>query len=191
VARYCFPTAKIISFEPLAEPAAIYRRIFAKDEIVRLHETAIGTNRGEATIHISKDDDSSSILPITTLQKQLFPETEEVGTALVKVGFLTDYVSSEEIVPAALFKLDVQGYELDVLRGCEEMLCRFAWVYVECSFVELYQGQAMADEVIAWLRERKFVFCGVYNTIYNRLGKAIQADFLFKSKSLSQNHFHR
>jgi len=45
--------------------------------------------------------------------------------------------------------------------------------------MELYKGQALADEVIAWLRERGFALNGVYNMAYDRNGKAVQADFLF------------
>ncbi|MGH9448085.1 MAG: FkbM family methyltransferase [Terriglobia bacterium] len=48
-----------------------------------------------------------------------------------------------------LFKLNVQGHELEALKACEDLLDRFAYVYVECSFMELYKGQALADEVIA------------------------------------------
>jgi len=51
--------------------------------------------------------------------------------------------------------MDVQGFELPALAGCEGMLDRFAWIYVECWFMELYAGQALADAVIAWLRERE------------------------------------
>jgi hypothetical protein len=54
-------------------------------------------------------------------------------------------------------------------------------VYAECSFVELYASQALADEVIAWLRERGLSLRGVHNMDYDRGGRAIQADFLFAS----------
>jgi hypothetical protein len=49
----------------------------------------------------------------------------------------------------------------------------------ECSFVALYAGQALADEVIAWLRERGLRLIGVYNMANDRDGRAVQADFLF------------
>jgi len=82
----------------------------------------------------------------------------------------------------ALLKLDVQGFELEALKGCEDLLHCFAWVYAECSFVELYEGQALADGVIAWLRERGCVLSGVYNMTYDKQGRAVQADFLFCRK---------
>jgi FkbM family methyltransferase len=181
VARRLFPEALIFSFEPLPRPAARFRAVFAGDAQVRLYEAAIGPERGETTIHISRRDDSSSLLPIAAKQDALFPGTAEAGTATIKVGPLREFVNEEQIEAPALLKLDVQGFELQALRGCESLLHRFCHVYAECSFVELYAGQALADEVIAWLRERGFRLQGVYNMSYDRSGRAIQADFLFAS----------
>jgi len=180
VARHCFPHAQIFSFEPLHKPAAIFHKVFTGDPNVELHQVAIGPEAGNATIHVSIRDDSSSLLPITALQNQIFPDTQESGIETIKVGRLEDFISAERLQPPALLKLDVQGYELSALKGCEVLLQHFAYVYVECSFVELYAHQALADEVIAWLRERDFILCGVYNMAYDRVGKAVQADFLFK-----------
>lgn len=179
VARNCFPGAIIISFEPLPRPAAIYRAVFAVDDRARLVEAAIGPEPGEAVIHLSARDDSSSLLPITVLQNALFPGTAETGTAIIQVTRLSDAMLAEDLAAPALLKLDVQGFEFQALAGCESLLDRFIWVYVECSFVELYAGQALADAVIAWLRERGFSLRGVYNIAYDSGGRAVQADFLF------------
>ena len=177
--RHCHPDAMIHSFEPLPGPAATFRRVFAKDSRVHLHESAIGPVAGEATIHVSARDDSSSLLPIGTEQDRLFPGTAESRIETIRVGRLHDFIAAEEIVPSALLKLDVQGFELSALQGCEDLLQHFAWVYVECSFIELYEGQALADEVIDYLSEHEFRLVGVYNMDYDKKGIAIQADFLF------------
>lgn len=179
VARHCFPQAQILSFEPLSGPAAMYRAVFSGDARARLVEAAIGPEAGEAMIHLSAREDSSSLLPITDAQNGLYPGTVEVGTAVIQVARLKDYVRAEAILPKALLKLDVQGFELQALASCEDLLDRFTWIYVECSFMELYAGQAMADEVIAWLRDRGFQLRGVYHMAYNETGGAVQADFLF------------
>ena len=179
VARRCLPQARIISFEPLPAAAAKFRAVFAGDDRVTLHEVAIGPVPGNATIHISHRDDSSSLLPITSAQVALFPGTAEVATAIIRVAPLREFISAAKIEALALLKVDVQGYELQALRGCEDLLSRFAYVYTECSFVELYASQALADEVIAWLRERGLRLRGVHNMDYDRDGRAIQADFLF------------
>jgi FkbM family methyltransferase len=179
VARHCFPKAQIISFEPLSAAAAKFRAVFSNDDRVTLHEVAIGPAPGNATIHISRRDDSSSLLPITSAQVALFPGTEESTTAMVRVGPLREFILAADIQIPALLKVDVQGYELEALRGCEDLLDQFTCVYAECSFVELYASQALADEVIAWLRERGLRLRGVHNMDYDRDGRAIQADFLF------------
>ncbi|AWN17517.1 Methyltransferase FkbM [Salinisphaera sp. LB1] len=179
-ARRCFPNARIVSFEPLSGPAAVYQAVFDEDRRARLVIAALGPEPGEAEIHRSARDDSSSLLPITAAQDALFPGTAEAGTETIRVARLAEHLSAEAIGTPALLKLDVQGFELQALAGCEDLLERFTWVYVECSFIELYVGQAFADEVIAWLRERGFQLCGVYHMAYDGDGRAVQADFLFR-----------
>lgn len=122
VTRRCMPQARIISFEPLPAPATKFRTVFAGDARVTLHEVAIGPAPGNATIHVSKRDDSSSLLPITAKQVALFPGTEEAATAVVRVAPLREFISAAEMEAPALLKVDVQGYELEALRGCEDML---------------------------------------------------------------------
>jgi FkbM family methyltransferase len=180
VSRHCFPDATIVSFEPLSGPASRYRRVFVDDPAAVMHQVAIGPEAGEATIHVSKRDDSSSLLPITGMQNELFPGTAEAETKTIRVAPLADLVDVQSIQLPVLLKLDVQGFELEALRGCESVLGRIGFVYVECSFLELYAGQALADEVIAWLRERGFRLSGVFNMSYDASGRSVQADFLFE-----------
>nr|WP_235568520.1 FkbM family methyltransferase [Mycobacterium sp. Root135] len=184
-ARRRWPTATVISFEPLEGPAAKFRRVFANDRLVTLHVAAIGPTAESATMHLSKRDDSSSLLAITALQDEVFPGTKEVGTTRVRVAPLTDFLSKDAIVGPALLKIDVQGYELNVLRGCEPLLPTFFAIYCECSFLELYAGQDPAAAVVDWLARRNYVLTGVYNASYDVNGRAVQADFLFE-RSLAE-----
>lgn len=186
VARYCFPRAKIISFEPLPDPASIFEKVFCNYDDVILHNVAIGPISGQSIMHVSARDDSSSLLPISTLQEKIFPGTGEIGEVLVRTASLNECISEEDIVSPALLKLDVQGFEYDCLRGCESLLHKFEWVYCECSFVELYSGQKLAADVIAWLADKGFYIKGIYNTAYDSKGLAIQADFLFQCNAMDR-----
>ena len=182
IARHCFPQAKIISFEPLKEPAAQFRRVFQSDSSVLLHECAIGPREQEMAIHVSSADDSSSLLPISVLQQKLFPGTDEKEIRRIQVKPLDAVLKATDIRGPALLKLDVQGFELQALEGCLSLLSMFSYIYVECSFVELYKGQSLAHEIISFLREHDFILSGVYNLYYDKQGVAIQGDFLFKKK---------
>ena len=135
-------------------------------------------------MHVSYKDDSSSMLPITSRQRSIFPGTGESGTTVVSVGRLVDSIRASELKPPAMLKLDVQGYELEALRGCEELLDSFSYVYAEGSFVELYEGQVLADDLIAWLRRRAYRLSGVYGVVYDDRGRAVQADMLFRKAVL-------
>jgi FkbM family methyltransferase len=177
-ARHCFPEARIVSFEPLAGPAETFRRVFRNDSSVELHQVAIGPRVEHATMTVSARSDSSSLLPFTAMQEHVFAGTKPIGTERVRVMPLADVVSKQQLAPPVLLKLDVQGFELLALQGCETMFDSIACIYVECSFVELYATQALAEDVIAFLRTKDFSLKGIYNVVYNR-GTAIQGDFLF------------
>jgi FkbM family methyltransferase len=174
------PHARIFAFEPLPVAADRYERLFAGNSRVRLHRAALGPERGEAVLHVSARNDSSSLLPISDAQERIFPGTREVGTVAVPVGPLGDFVSRAELVPPALLKIDVQGFELEVLRGAAALLDAFAWLYVEASWLPLYEGQALAGEVMAFVEARGFVAAGAFNRATTPDGTPIQADLLFR-----------
>ncbi|MDF1594222.1 MAG: FkbM family methyltransferase [Desulfobacterales bacterium] len=102
--RQWAPGAKVIAFEPLPRPAARFRKVFQGDARVILHQAAIGSEAGKATIHVSHRDDSSSLLAIGAMQERLFPGTGEARTETVSVGRLPDFVSADEIVSPAMLK---------------------------------------------------------------------------------------
>lgn len=179
VARQCFPNARIDSFEPLNSPAKKFNSAFTNDKNVYLHEVAIGPEAITTKINVSAKDDSSSLLPISDLQNQIFPGTEKADTKDIKVAPLRYYIKAEDIILPALLKIDVQGYELQTLKGCEELLDKFQYIYIECSFVELYEGQALAHDILLYLSKHGFILNGIYNMSYDKKGIAIQADFFF------------
>jgi FkbM family methyltransferase len=184
VAHTLIPSANIISFEPLAQPAQKFRDLFNGNKQVRLHRVAIGPERCTVDIHVSGRDDSSSLLPITELQDELHPGTAEARLEEVQVERLAGVLSTADILAPALLKLDVQGYELETLRGCLDLLPSFAYVYVECSFVELYRGQAFADQVIAFLRDHRFALVGIYSLYHDKNGRALDGDFFFRNSRI-------
>jgi len=100
-------------------------------------------------------------------------------------------ISDNEIPTPAFLKIDVQGYEKDVLEGCGSLLQLFSYIYVECSFIELYVGQSLVHDVISLLAELGHILVGVYNLEYDKDGWAIQGDFLFENTFLDQPRLHK
>jgi FkbM family methyltransferase len=173
-----FPDAKLICFEPLPEAQATARKVLAGRN-VELHGVALGSAHGETALHVSARDDSSSLLPIGSRQVAAFPGTHEDRTVDVPVDVLSAYLDDQTARPC-LLKIDVQGFELDVLRGAGESLNYVDEVFVEASFVELYTGQALASDVICYLAEHDLRLSDIHGLVRAADGTALQADLLFR-----------
>jgi hypothetical protein len=132
-------------------------------------------------MNVAASDDSSSLLPIGAAQRIEFG-TRVVGSEVVSRALLGEFLAPADIIQPALLKIDVQGTELNVLKGCVEVLAKLSWVYVECSFVELYEGQVRASEVIEFLSNHGFHLIGVFNQTLGRHQRPLQADMLFAAR---------
>jgi FkbM family methyltransferase len=176
-ARHRFPAAQIFSFEPLPDSFAKASRVLA-DARVDLRPIAIGAAGGQAVVHVTEDRDSSSLLAPTPVQTNRFPGTSEVAEVSVAVRTLDE--SFDSVQRPVLLKLDLQGGELDALRGAANLLSQVKEVFVECSFVELYSEQPLAEDVISHLTGNGFALRGIFSPTYGEDGECIQADLLFE-----------
>jgi FkbM family methyltransferase len=181
-ARSRLPDARIVSFEPLPAPAAVFREIFRGDAHTRLLPFAVGVRHERRAMHVSAHDDSSSLLPVTALQSTIYPGSQAVGSAEVEVAPLGHFLAPGSFARPALLKIDVQGTEHETLLGCESLLPDLRYVYCECSFVQLYEGQQLASRIIAWLDARGFELTDVYTLDRDASGLALQADMLFRAR---------
>lgn len=174
-ARQTFGVGRIDAFEPLAECANDIRAILP---FATVHQVALSDRVGEQNFHISRANDSSSLREITPKQTEHFPGTEEVATRSVPTTTFEAWSKGRSFQRPALAKIDVQGSEINVIRGMGSALERIDYVYAELSFVELYSGQALAAEIIAEMHEAGFILTGLYNTKRDGM-QTIQADALF------------
>src|SRR5689334_11430180 len=72
-------------------------------------------------------------------------------------------IGSNRLEPPFLLKLDVQGFELEILKGASEVLPRSEVVVLETSLLEYNKGAPLFDDVIGFMKAAGFVvydFCG-------------------------------
>lgn len=180
VVRAAKPLVPVVFLEPLAGPAEKLQRLFGRDERAAIIQKACSRQPGLTRMQVAMSDDSSSLLEITSAQTDLYPGTGLKEEREVEVTTLDEVVRRFCPEGRGLLKIDVQGGERGVLEGGESELGRFAFILVECSFVELYRGQALVPEIVGYLAERSFGLTGIHNMIYDESGRSVQGDFLFR-----------
>lgn len=174
-----FPDATVHAFEPLAAAFARLGAWSRHEHRLTRHCLALATAAGTQAMHVSARMDSSSLRPITHRQTVQFPHTHEVGQEWVRVARLDETLTPRDLPAPALLKIDVQGGELEVLRGAAGVLPCFDWVYVECSFVEFYQGQGLVADVAELLDAAGFEAAVFWRPCRDAAGRPVQADVLF------------
>jgi FkbM family methyltransferase len=184
VAARRYPAAALWCFEPLPEPRARLKAVIGQRPHTTISSTALSASAGTTEMHVTRRDDSSSLLPVSSRQHREFAGTEEVGLHRVETARLDEVIDETQITAPALLKIDVQGYELEVLKGAEALLGLFDTIIVESSFVEFYVGQPLATEVISFLTPMRWKLRGAYGVVYGSDGLCLQADLLFERQDI-------
>lgn len=178
MARKMWPKSDIICFEPLPEPSRLLTELFSGSN-VKVLQTALSDKAGVMQMYVTESDDSSSLLQIGINQQRISHTIVNHVENAVAVDTLDNVLADVSIPEGALLKIDVQGTEENVLRGASASLAKLTWVYVECSYIELYIGQSLASGIVLLMDQNGFELSGVFNQAFDRKIGAVQADFLF------------
>lgn len=178
--RVMAPNAMIHAFEPLPQAADVFERVFFGDPLVSLHRVAIGSRSEISVFHVADREDSSSLLEIGAGQESAFG-VAAASAIEVQVEPLGKCLSLIDLSRPVLMKIDVQGFELEVLRGIGD-LSQIDLIYVELSFIELYLGQPLFDDVSEFLAGHGFKLRGAFNQVLVDGFGPTQLDALFVSE---------
>ncbi|NJK90797.1 MAG: FkbM family methyltransferase [Blastochloris sp.] len=78
-----------------------------------------------------------------------------------------------------LLKLDVQGYEAQVLRGGGKTLALFQWILLETSTKPMYLGETLFEDLVALLKSQGFAFNTPVHIHLSETGAIGQFDAIF------------
>ena len=154
---------RIISFEPRVAAYAALRARMEKDPAWVGYPCGLGESDETASIHVSGNTASSSVLPMQELHVSALPGSQTQRTESISIRSL-DSLRGELALGAderILLKLDVQGYEMRVLHGARSILPLVQAMLVELSLQPLYQGAPLMEDLMAALRREGFTPVGL------------------------------
>ncbi len=123
---------------------------------------AAGEENKPIVLHLSSNaGQSSSILELGTHQV-VHPDVTFVRDVTVPM-FRLDSFEPQTFEGLDLLNLDVQGYELHVLRGMGDLLKQFKWIYTEVNKNEVYKGCATLDSMDLFMTANGFRRVELFN----------------------------
>jgi FkbM family methyltransferase len=180
-----FPKATVYAFEPQQSSFRTLAIKFAGVPRVKLRRLALGAVNEQLPFHEAEDRATSSLLPASAQLLSEFPAARLSSETEVEVSRLDSVFLDIPTPQLIMLKLDVQGTELDVLRGAGAFLKRIDIVYCEMSFYPIYDGQSTFRELFAFLSDAGFHFAGVESQhFFSAAGRPLQADGWFLSDVL-------
>lgn len=172
------PDVTLHSFEPLPGPFGVLAQATATDAHWHAHNVALGRAAAVQRMTISRNDESSSFLPMHEALTSAAPQTEAVGEIDVNVRTLDSY--SEAIGDNLFLKIDAQGYEAEVISGAQSMLGRALYVQLEVSMTPLYAGAPRPFEILKTMDDAGFAIHTLTPVFSDpRTARLMQADVLF------------
>lgn len=127
-----------------------------------------GTGK-QATFHVNKFRPTSSLYPTNhALLNDFFALSKMCRS---KKTMVVDTARLDEIIDLPycdLLKLDIQGSELDALKGAEKLLNKTLVIHTEAEFSPVYRNQPLFADIDTYLRENEFEFIDFISMGYNR-----------------------
>lgn len=181
-AKYHFPDVEIHSFEPIPE---LYEKLLkTTKKTVKNYNLALGNEIGQLTFNKNKYNHSSSFYEISEHNKN-FPssETTKINVNIERLDNLSSKFNFEGVT---LLKLDVQGFELEVLKGGVNTIKQHInYIIVEINFVKLYENQPSFTKLNTYLNELGFELKTMLDFNLGRDKSYIEADFLYEKSIIA------
>ncbi len=167
-----FPNAKVFAFEPLSQNIKKIKHNLKRYQLIneiQVINKALGEEVGEMKFFISsgrpdkakksKDWDygnkSSSLFPPKDISKThgWHKFQKEVK---VKVDTIKDFCQKNYVDHIDFIHLDVQGAEIQVLKGAGDLINNIKAIWLEVANREMYEGQPLKNDIEKFMRENKF-----------------------------------
>jgi len=173
---------KIYSFEPIKELIEKQKKFFSYRDNINFYNFALGQKTEKKKFFLTKRKDSSSFLKINeNINNADYLIENEIN---VNIHCLDNIINNQDLSDTTLVKIDVQGYELEVLKGSLRILKKIKFILIEVSENEIYKNQALSSDIINFLKQKNFSILRENKSTKIKKTNLIQKDILLINDSI-------
>lgn len=176
---------EIYSFEPLKKEYSLLKKNTKGKTNWNCYNLGIGEKKEKKKIFISQNSVSSSFMKVNNKHLSAAPESVQSSYQIIDVITLDEAFKNKIKVNAnepIFLKIDVQGYEINILEGFPFGKYNIPLLLVEASFTGLYDGQGDFNQLINLLYKNNYSIIEIIlNNKFrakNKLNSLLQSDFI-------------
>lgn len=135
---------------------------------------------------LGPESNTKSKFYINETVSSALPETEKSNQDFAEIQMYTvdEVVQLKGLFKVDFIKLDVQGFELEVLKGASNTLSNAEVVLMEVSLIEINKGAPLIHEVMSFMSNKGYVCYDICSIVRRPLDKALwQTDLIFVNQS--------
>lgn len=175
MARHFFPDSFVLMIEaqPMLQPV-LSEMVASQPDKIALRPVLLGPERRDSVDFFQMDGASTS-------GSSLYEEQTAFGRSIIKLPMLPldDVLAEFPDRSFQLMKIDVQGAELDVLKGATSTLPGIEVIMAELSLVEYNKGAPLFADIVTSLNDLGFPMFDIYALPRHPSGALIQVDAFF------------
>ncbi len=178
-----FPQARIFSFEPTPATFQKLSRFAGDQPRLTAVNQALGEAPGRVAFNENAFHQTNSILSANPQsQEYLGPAVIDCQRKIeVEITTLDAFCQQTPVAGIDLLKMDVQGFELFVLKGAQEFLSahKIGCIVLEVSFISLYENQATLQDLITLLAKYQYDLMGFYDFAHSAQNRLMWCEMMF------------
>jgi FkbM family methyltransferase len=176
---------KIFSFEPIR---SVFDKLNEKAKQISQWEAinlGIGEEETDLMINVTENLVSSSLYNVASSSLEAEPKTKITHQEKITLTTVDAFLSAKNFQNEKIWlKLDIQGFELEALKGAAKSLKNIDVLQIELSFAPVYEGAPLYQDIIAVMNEHKFELFTIIPVFINySTGRMLQADGIFVRNS--------
>ena len=174
-----FPEVIVYAFEPIRESYDESLARTKNKKNVYIFDFALGDENKVADFYLNYHAPSSSFKKMDAIHKTEYPFTSREKVIKTQIRRF-DSINNIKLVRPILVKIDVQGFELEVIEGMGDKIKLIDCIEIEISFKELYKGVPKVYEITKILYKLGFKYFVQRNPRFSKIDNKINfADFIF------------